>query len=766
MGRGADVPKQLDLGLKAASFEYQSVGSTFVLSAESTSFGDAFFTAGKDQGGQMGFVFGVDLPANLKLSSLPGIGEHLKPADFLTFKQGAILISTGDFPAYQLPALPALPPAALATATPWTARFTSGRAIKPVATGATLKLTTSGLSLAAIVDFTATSDVRAKNLRGIAGADQMMLQVSIGGGLQLMGALAGAAYVAGGKSKISVSQPRVEIDCGPEVTFQLSGGVNFTVGRPPNGTPVTATARIVINETEAQVAVEISGQQKPLPPPPGIKGLNIESFGVVMGVYFAPPGLDLGLTGNFTIGNVQNLKGDSFGIVLEVLEEAANILYLAFYVDQLDLGEVLTLFTDRSEPALVQSLDFIKASDLAFHWCDSMVTLPDGSIVPPGFGFSASLDVLGFGAHADLEVGVTDGIRGHAEIAPFSLNGVPSVAGNGAASPALGQLGIAQGIVAHAGTTPSNAPAVLTVTGDGKGITRTYEEINGTWQQVDNASIKRTLPAPPTRTQTIVAAGGPLLQFDCKQAPFVQAGLTVSLFEAHAAVSAHVDQNGFGFGLDFDVGNIDKFTLNCTLQDRDHFAASSAVKIGINAEVGPVHVKGHDCGRLHLVTRVDGNIAVTLDPSQFSLTLDGNFDFQGVKFATPHLALNVAPDRLAALPPRLIEMMSGQADQIFQQLFADGTRWAKLVKDGIVTGAGDVATTLKDAYGMTSDQARQAMQTAGYDADTAAKAVEGAFHTVASDVDDGVNDVGNAGRQAGHDLEKAGHDIGGFLKSL
>ncbi len=318
----------------------------------------------------------------------------------------------------------------------------------------------------------------------------------------------------------------------------------------------------------------------------------------------------------------------------------------------------------------------------------------------------------------------------------------------------------------HAGPTPSNAPAVLTVTGDGTGITRTYEEINGTWQQVDNASVKRTLPAPPTRTQTIVAAGGPVLQFNCKQAPFVQAGLTVSLFEVHAAVNANVDQNGFGFGLDFDVGNIDKFTLNCTLHGKDHFAASSAVKIGIDAQVGPVHVNGHDCGHLHLVTRVDGNLAVTLDPSQFSLTLDGNFDFQGAKFATPHLALNMAPARLAALPPRLIEMISGQADQIFQQLFADGTRWAKLVKHGIVTGAGDVATTLKDAYGMTSDQAKQAMQTAGYDADTAAKAIQGAFNTVASGASGAVNDVGHAGQQAGHDLEQAGNAIGGFVKSL
>jgi hypothetical protein len=177
-------------------------------------------------------------------------------------------------------------------------------------------------------------------------------------------------------------------------------------------------------------------------------------------------------------------------------------------------------------------------------------------------------------------------------------------------------------------------------------------------------------------------------------------------------------------------------------------------------------VKGHDCGHLHLVTRIDGNLAVTLDPSQFDLTLDGNFDFQGVKFATPHLALDVAPARLAELPPRLIEMISGQADQIFKQLFADGAKWAGLVKGGIVTGAGDVATTLKDAYGMTGDQARQAMQSAGYDADTAAKAVKGAFGTVESGVKGAANDVGHAGRQAGHDLEKAGDKIGGFFKSL
>jgi hypothetical protein len=722
------VPKQLDLGLKAAAFEYHAASSTFMLSAESSILGDAFFTASKDSSGRLGFVFGVDLPHDMQLSNLPGIGTELEPADFLTITQGAVLLSSARFPSYQLPQLPALPPAAAASAF-WTPRPT-GRSIKPMATGATLQLT-QGLSLAAIVDFAATNDVRAQNLRAITRRDQLLLQIAIGpGGLTLIGAMPGSAAIDSGKSRLTLTQPAVRIDIGIEVTFQLSGGIAFTV----NKTPITATARLMINESEAQVAIEIAGQQQPLPPPPGIKGLHIASFGVVMGVYFAPPGLDLGLTGNFTIGNVQTLADDKFGIVLEVIEEAANILYLAFDMDQLDLGTALTLFTDRNDPALVRDLNIVKASDLAFHWCDSVVTLPDGSVVPPGFGFSASLDVLGFGAHADLEVSIADGIHGQAQLAPFALKDV------------------------------------LKVAGDDQGLTRVYEEINGSWQQVTNTSVTRQLPPLPRRTETIVAAGGPIIQFNCKQAPFIQCGMNVDLFEAHAAVMADAEPSGFAFGLDFEPAGIDKFTLNCTLQDSDHFSASADLKMLIKADIGPIHVKGADVGRLHLTTTFGGHLAISLDPSRFELALGGSFDINGVSCQPPQLRLESAPAKLAELPQSLIALIAANADDIFKGLLEDGARWAGLVKGGVITGAGDVATTLKNTYHMTGDQARQAMQKAGYAANDAAGAIQRAYGTVADTIKDkgqqAIDSVAHEGHHAVHSAEKTGDEVRDKLRHL
>jgi hypothetical protein len=738
------VPHELDLGLKAAAFEYYAATTTFVLSAESAKFGDAFFTAGKGQDGRFGFVFGVDLPPHLKLSELPGIGPDLKPADFLTLKQGAILLSSGTFASYVLPTLPPLPPATPATSGPWVGPVAgSGRRIKPMVSGPALQLT-PGLSLATIIDFGATRDVRARNLQQIVRKNELTMQATIGQqGLKLFASLAGNAMIPGGKSRLTLLSPMVRIDFAPEVAFQLSGGVAFKV----NGTPVTATARILIDETEAEVAVDISGQQAPLPPPPGIKGLHIRDFGVEMGLFFAPPGLDIGLAGTFTVGGVQKLKDDNFGIVLEVLEEAANILYLAFYLDQLDLGQVVTLFTDRSEPGLIRNLEFVKASDLSFHWCDSVVALPDGSLAPPGFGFSASLDILGWGAHAELQVGVSDGIHGNAELAPLHLKDV------------------------------------LTIVGGGKGMKRTYEQVGGTWQQVDNTAVKRQLPAPPRRSETVVAPGGAVIAFNCLKPPFLDADFTVTLFDAvNVVVKALVDQSGFGFHIGFDVAGIDHFTLDCTLHDKDHFGAGADVKIGIDRSVGPIHVSGIDCGRLHVVTKLVGRLGVTLDPSRFSLTLDGSFDFEGLHFNAPHLALDVAPKSLADLPPKIADLIASKVD--FSALFADATKYANMVKRGVVTGAGDVAATLKSAYHKSDQEAADVLRAAGYGTSEVTSEIKGAYGSVvdaggkvvrgaesAADkvkhgVESAADDVKHGAESAGDEIKKDADKVGDFFKHL
>ncbi|MBZ5508851.1 MAG: hypothetical protein LAO78_25605 [Acidobacteriia bacterium] len=685
------TPEGLDLTLKAAAFQYDAANENFTLAASSAKFGDAFFTAGKGQSG-WGFVFGGDFPPKSRLSSLPMIGNQLKPADFLTFKTSAMMIASTTFPNYTPPLLPPLP-APVPTAGPLSGRLTDGRAVKPAATGASLQLS-PGWSLAADLDFSGSShDARVKNLQSIVGQTDLILQITVGEqGLSLTAKLPGKVGIPTGKSKLALGSPSIRIDLADEIVFQLSGSMSMTI----NGAVILATARLIIDETEAQVAIDISGDHAALPPPPRVKGLHLEDFGLIMGVFFEPPGVDLGIQGKCRIGEVQGTKDNEFAMILEVIEEVPNLLYLSFYIDEMDLGQVVTLFTDRQEPGIVQSMEIVKAYGLSFRFAENVVVLPDGSIAQPGFGLSASIQLLSWGGHVDLQVGATDGIHGTAELSPINLRNV------------------------------------LVISGDGKGIKRIFQQTSGTWQLVTNSSIVRTLPAPPVRQETIIAPGGPVLQFNCLKSPFIHASLMVSLFDLQKAkIDATLSTSGISFVLTYTVDGIEKFNMSCSLQDRDHFSASGLFHFKLDAIVGPIHVQGINFSSIHLVTNVDANVAVILDPSRFSMDVSGGFNFQGIVFTFPRIALTVAPSSLKELPGKVLGQIRGFADQIFGELFKDAQRWAGMIGQGIITGVDDMATGLNTVFHLTSDEAAKLMKSARLGENLVCAGLNSAYHLTA-----------------------------------
>jgi hypothetical protein len=246
------------------------------------------------------------------------------------------------------------------------------------------------------------------------------------------------------------------------------------------------------------------------------------------------------------------------------------------------------------------------------------------------------------------------------------------------------------------------------------------------------------------------------------------------LFDAvNVIVEALVDLSGFGFHIGFDVAGIEHFTLDCTLHDKDHFGAGADVKIGIDRSVGPIHVDGVDCGRLHLVTKLAGRLNVALDPSRFSLTLDGSFDFEGSHFDAPRLALDVAPKSLADLPPKIGDLIASNADRIFASLFTDATRYANMVKRGVVTGADDVASTLKSAYHKSDQEAADVMRAAGYGANEVTSGIKGAYGTVVDAggkvvhaVESAADDVKHGAESVGDDIKKDADKVGDFFKGL
>ncbi|HEX8110301.1 MAG TPA: hypothetical protein VF516_21365 [Kofleriaceae bacterium] len=712
------VPDGLDLGLQAASFEYHAADNFFTLAAESSHHGDAFFTAGKGQTGTWGFVFGIDFPPKAKLSSLPVIGSDLKVADFLTFQQFAILLSSTTFKNYTLPVLPPLPAPSPSATSPGVGRLVGGRSVKPIAAGASLQVS-PGLSLAAMLDLAASSsDARMRNLASIVGKPELLVQVTMGeSGVSLFIALAGAVSIpAGGTSKLTLGSPAMLIVLSTEIVFQLVGSIELSV----NGAAVDATVRMILDESEAQVTVDISGDHGSLPSPPGVKGLHLTDFGIAMGVFFEPPGVDLGILGKLRIGEVQGTRSDEFAIVLEMIEEIPDLLYLSFYIDKLDLGQVVTLFTDKSEPASVQALEVVKASDLSFYFAENVIVLPDGTIAQPGFGVRASIQMFSFGAHADLEIGLTQGLKGHAEMAPINLRNV------------------------------------LRISGDGKGIHRTYQQIDGQWQLVNNNSIVRQKPAPPTRQEVVVPPGGPIIEFDALRSPFIHVNWQITLFDLEKTrVDVTVSNKGASFLLSYQVAGIEKFDLNATLQDLEHFSASAAFHLGLDARVGPIHVLGVDCGSLHLVARADAGMELVLDPSRFSLRIHGDFDFEGIKFSIPDLTLSVAPASLKELPEKIIQQIKDHADQMFAALFADAQKWAVMIARGVITNVSNMARALKNVYKVTAEDAARLMKAANQAVNTVASGLQTAYGLTGDAATAAMKGAGYAAEQIADGLKQA-----------
>lgn len=670
------VPSGLDLSLKAATFEYRAAQRLFAFSAESALFGDAFLTIAKDGQGKWGAVFGVDIPGKARLSDIPGIGKDFKAADSLTFKRMAVMLASTAFTGYTPPGLPALP--AAADTGPFPGRLTGGRTTTPQAAGAALPLP-AGLSLTATITFAASGsgDAALRNLRGLVGTDELLMLSTVGpAGVFLSATLSGTVGIpTGGGAKLTLGNPAVSLTMGAAPVYQISGRIAFSVF----GTPVEATARLVMAATQAQVAVSVSTPTGSLPSPPGVKGLHLQQFGVMMGVFFEPPGLDFGIQGQFRVGETQALRGDQFALVLQVVGDVPNILYLSFYLDRLDLGQLVTLFTDRSAPDLVRSMEIVKASQLSFRWCEAPVVLPDGSTALPGFAVSANVAILALTGHVELAVSTAQGISGTAEMTPVNLKGVLRIAGNG------------------------------------KGRTRIWQQRNGVWAEVPNNAVVRQTPPLPTRREVVVPPGGPVVAFNCLASPFLQASWSVSLFDVvNQTVQVTVAATGFSFALTYNVAGIERFDLSCALKDGLNFAAGANCRIGVNTTVGPIHVNGVSVGRLRVQAVVAARIDVALSPAQFALTLGGNFAFMGLTITLPTLSLSVAPASLAELPPQVVKLIADRADDLFQALFRDASAWARMVAGGTVTEVANMGAVLKQAYRLAAADAANVLKGAGY----------------------------------------------------
>ncbi|KAL5371111.1 hypothetical protein DPSP01_014483 [Paraphaeosphaeria sporulosa] len=483
----------------------------------------------------------------------------------------------------------------------------------------------------------------------------------------------------GGSASLTINKPTATIDINPLfkfVVFTVMGSIPFNIF----GKAFEADASMLVDNLEAAVGVVIKGDNTSLPGPPAMQGVHFDEFGVNIGLFFEPPGDALGLSGKFHIGTPGSgsqvaLDDDTFAVVCQVVDDVPNPLYVSFYVPQMHLMDVLTVFTNTKTPLDVP----VSFTDLSFKWSENPmepVALPDGSLSSMGYGFSAAANILAFSFYGDVEIDLNNGLTADIEMAPLALGSLFSMGGDG--------TGVS-----------------IKVDASGNPIKNNQLPTTAAQQQALKSATMKQLVAP----------GGPVLKLQTLAAPFLHVNGHVSLFEVDkAALTAVITTTGITFEVDF--GELLTTVMSCALVNPNNLAA--AFQFGINQNISLPSIAGVSLGSILLQTTASAHFNLSTSPSDVILQVGGNFNFEGLNRSLGEFTVDAHIQKITELLSAIINFIEQEAKSLFNDLLATGLDWAAKVKQGAIAAIDPVASVLKNAYGQTADQVASTMDAAGY----------------------------------------------------
>ncbi len=494
---------------------------------------------------------------------------------------------------------------------------------------------------------------------------------------------------------VTLQKPTISFDISPLFEFAVftaKAAMPFSLFNSPT---FNADLSVVVDNIEAEVGVVIDGNGRSLLTPPVMKGVHFDQFGVGMGVMFEPEALALGVQGKFHIGdgsNIVTLDDDTFVVVCTLEGDVPNPVYISFYVPKMDLGEVITIFTNASASFGLP----VSVTDLSFRWAEDPmkpVALPDGSLSQMGYGFSANVDVLGLALYGDLELGAA-GVAGTLTSGPIS------------AGP-------------------------LTIAGNGPGVTMKVDASGNPIRnnQIPTTKAMRDAIANAT-TKQLVPPGGPSLTV-AMSSPFLSLGASISLFDiVSESITAAVTSGGVTFALDY--GAVLTTQMTCTLSDFHNFTGT--FQYGLDTSIPLPSVAGFSLGSIPLDATCNATLGIATSASDVGMTIGGGFDFEGLSLSIGPFSADVHIAKITDLLSSIGQYLLDHVEEIFGDLLTDATKWAGLVYKGLITGINDVAGGLKIAFNQTEAEVASIMSGAGRGIDEAAAAIKNAFSGAANDV--------------------------------
>jgi hypothetical protein len=459
-----------------------------------------------------------------------------------------------------------------------------------------------------------------------------------------------------------------------------------------------------------------------------MKGVHFDSVGVGMGVIFEPPSFALGVQGAFHIGNPGDVKldDDNFIVVCSLIEDVPNPLYISFYVPQMNVSDVITMFTNTSN-----SIDFpISISDLSFKWIENPmepVTLPDGTLAAMAYGFSGNLDFFGLNFYGDVEIDLTNGLTGNITMSPFTFG-------------------------------------PLSLTGNGKGVSI---KVDAQGNPIKNNFIPKTaadkLAIQNATTKQLIAPGGPSMTISTSSSPYFNLGANLKLLDFNDSIDATIASDG----ITFDISLLTTY-MHCTLKDYQNFSGSFDFGPDFTISIPPI--LGFNIGSIHFQATINANLSVSVSNSQIAMSVGGGFNLFGLSPSIGPFELDINISSITQVFNAIEQWIISNVTSLFGSFFTDANAWINSINGAIIqpleNDAKYLAQGLATAYQQTINEASDLLKDTSYGIDQVANALQSVYNAGPDALASALKYAGYGADDVARGLNSAGYDVNQVASSL
>jgi hypothetical protein len=304
---------------KEASLEYYADPNPKLILEATTldgAYESAFTVIAKDAG-SWGFVAGLTFNSGTTLQSIPGVKDLPGVSDLL----GAIrltpihlIASTVERKSFTLPSESTGNAAAL-----------NGRSL-PLHKGATV---------AGKINFDASSSPVIRNLAKVLSVPEIDGQFSAGpNGVSIAAVLPKDLTIKAAGARLQLKHPAVQLGFQSGiVSAQILGDIDFSIF----GRHLQFGGRLMVDPEAVAGSIHVENGV-PLPTPPAFPGVHFKKdYFLEIGVQFEPDGMDLGFMGDFYIGPDPNQYNGRAVVVMDMIGEIPDPLYVYLSIKELDL---------------------------------------------------------------------------------------------------------------------------------------------------------------------------------------------------------------------------------------------------------------------------------------------------------------------------------------------------------------------------------------------------------------------------------------------